>query len=144
MQLKQVIDTNIIVSAILKPHSQERLLFNLALSRRIDFYISPDVLEEYQEVLSRKKFKLTSSEVEGLIALIKNNTIRVKPSKGVTASRDASDNRFLECAEEAEADYLVTGNTKDFPAKWKQAKIVTAGELLDLILSVFVSWKRTE
>ena len=51
----------------------------------------------------------------------------------MTASRDADDNRFLECTEAAGADYLVTGNKKHFPAMYKNTRIVDAREFLDLI-----------
>jgi predicted nucleic acid-binding protein len=45
-------------------------------------------------------------------------------------SPDEPDNRFLECAEAAQADYLVTGNTRHFPKKWKQTSIVTPRQLI--------------
>ena len=138
MPLKLVIDTNILVSAVLKPNSQERLILNLALTDRIDFYISPVIREEYEAVLRRKKFKLAPAEV------IEEKSILISPSRKTAASSDDADNRFLECAEEAHADYLVTGNTKDFPPVWKRTKVVTSGELLDLILSIFISWKKDE
>lgn len=48
-------------------------------------------------------------------------------------SPDEPDNRFLECAEAADADYLVTGNKKHFPNQWKRTRIVNARELLDTL-----------
>jgi predicted nucleic acid-binding protein len=48
-------------------------------------------------------------------------------------SPDPDDNKFLECAQAAGADYLVTGNKRHFPKRWGKTKVVNARELLDLI-----------
>jgi predicted nucleic acid-binding protein len=44
-----------------------------------------------------------------------------------------ADDRFLECADVARADYLVTGNKRHFPKSWRQTLIVNARELLEWI-----------
>jgi predicted nucleic acid-binding protein len=66
--------------------------------------------------------------------LITSKTALVSPTTTVTAATDPDDNMFLECAEEAEANYLVTGNKKHFPAKWKQTKVVSGREMMTLML----------
>jgi len=43
---------------------------------------------------------------------------------------DDSDNRFLDCAEQSRADFLVTGNLKHFPATWKTTRIIGSRQLL--------------
>lgn len=48
-----------------------------------------------------------------------------------TLAPDPDDDIFLECAQEADASYLVTGNTGDFPAKWGETQIVTPRRFLD-------------
>ena len=48
------------------------------------------------------------------------------------ACSDPHDDIFLECAQAAEADYLITGNVRDFPAVWDSTRIVTAREFLDI------------
>jgi len=55
------------------------------------------------------------------------------PQKKITAAKDPDDNKFLECAAEAQADYLVTGNKKHFPKQWQQTRIVNTRELLQEI-----------
>ena len=131
---KLVLDTNVVLSATLKPDGLQRLILQLALSPFCELFISAPILEEYEEVLRRKRFKLPSDEVDKLIDLIKNSAVMVTPTKVITASRDADDNKFLECAEEANADYIVTGNKKHFPAKWKKTKVVNGREMMDLML----------
>lgn len=57
MPLKLVLDTNLIVSAYINPDGLERLVLNLALSDHVEFYFTPEVLAEYEEMLGRKKVR---------------------------------------------------------------------------------------
>jgi predicted nucleic acid-binding protein len=57
----------------------------------------------------------------------------VTPGDIVTESKDEPDNRFLECAEEADADYLVTGNKRHFPKSWKSTRIVNSREFIQVV-----------
>jgi len=56
----------------------------------------------------------------------------VAPRKKVRVSTDPDDDIFLECAEAAKAHYLVTGNIRHFPDRWKYTKTVTPRQFLDL------------
>jgi predicted nucleic acid-binding protein len=57
----------------------------------------------------------------------------VTPSRHLQVAQDTDDNLFLECADAARADYLVTGNQRHFPKFWKQTKVVTSREFLDIV-----------
>ena len=131
--IKVVLDTNIVVSANLKAAGLEALVLSLAMSRNVQMYVSPSVLAEYEKVLRRKKFNFASERIEALLQLIGQCGILLTELPTVTESRHEADNRFLECAEAAGAEFLITGNTKDFPAKWKNTRIVTARQLLERI-----------
>ena len=131
--IKVVLDTNIVVSANLKAAGLEALVLSLAMSRNVQMYVSPPVLAEYEKVLRRKKFNFASERIEALLQLIGQCGILLTELPTVTESRHEADNRFLECAEGAGAEFLITGNTKDFPAKWKNTRIVTARQLLEQI-----------
>jgi predicted nucleic acid-binding protein len=65
--------------------------------------------------------------------LITEEATLVKPDKSLRISKDEADNRFYECAEAAEAEYLVTGNVKHFPRDHKTTRIVTARQMLDIL-----------
>ena len=129
-----VLDTNVVVSSVLKPDGLQRLIFKVALSPFCEVFVSSPILTEYEEVLSRKRFKFQPDEVQAVIRLIKSKAVLVAPKSTVTAALDPDDNMFLECAEESEANYLVTGNKKHFPAKWKQTKVVSGREMMALML----------
>jgi uncharacterized protein len=131
--IKVVLDTNIIVSAHLKPDGLERSVLNLALAGRIHLYISTEIFAEYTQVLHRGKLKINHDSADESLQLIIAYAKIVKPAQTLYVSPDEADNRFLECAEEAQADYLVTGNKRHFPKHWKSTQVVNARVLLELI-----------
>jgi predicted nucleic acid-binding protein len=67
------------------------------------------------------------------LQLIKSRSRKVYPKNRIQATVDPDDNKFLECAETARADYLVTGNLRHFPRYWRQTKVVSSRELADII-----------
>jgi putative PIN family toxin of toxin-antitoxin system len=131
--IKVILDTNVIVSAHLKPNGLERSVLNLALAEQLQFYISTEILAEYAAVLHRSKFEIGPDAADESLKLIAKHAKMVRPTRALSVSPDEADNRFLECAEEAQTDYLVTGNKRHFPERWKTAQVVTARELLELI-----------
>ncbi len=56
----------------------------------------------------------------------------VAPSRRLDVMTDPDDNIFIECADFARADYLITGYQRHFPAFWKATKIITARDLINL------------
>jgi uncharacterized protein len=94
--------------------------------------VSQSILEEYREVLGRPELQIRKGLRQQLLQLIKNRSYTVVPAKRVEVASDPDDNIFLECADAAGADYLVTGNLKHFPRFWKKTKIVTPREFVSL------------
>lgn len=134
MTLRVVYDTNVIVSAALKPESLPASLVSLAMTRRVRLFVSPAILEEYEAVLKRPKFRLDSKRVEAFLRDLRKAATRVWPSRRVTEAPDEADNRFLECAVAAQADYLVTGNKKHFPLpEIEGTRIVSPAEFARLL-----------
>jgi putative PIN family toxin of toxin-antitoxin system len=130
---KVVIDTNVLISARLQPAGQPALIMNLAASRKIQMFISPEVWEEYEEVIYRPRFKLDPHVVKAVLEVIHNTSIMVEPKRKAHKASDKKDDRFLAAAAEAGAEYIITGNTKHFPAKYRKARIVTPSEFITII-----------
>ncbi|HEY2114156.1 MAG TPA: putative toxin-antitoxin system toxin component, PIN family [Candidatus Angelobacter sp.] len=128
-----VLDTNVIISAHLKEEGLERFVLDLALARKLQLFLSEEILGEYEGVLARAAFKLSPAKVAASLRLIEKVATMVYPEKRITAAKDPDDNKFLECAAESQADYLVTGNKKHFPKQWQQTRIVNTRELLQEI-----------
>jgi putative PIN family toxin of toxin-antitoxin system len=131
--LRLVIDTNVVVSAVLNPEGLQRTVFLLATTKPSRWYVSDPIMGEYSAVLARPELKIRKSLRLQTIQLIKNHTYPVTPSQLPQATSDPDDNIFLECADAARADYLVTGNQRHFPRFWKKTKIIHSREFLDII-----------
>lgn len=126
-----VLDTNVVVSAFLKPSGAEALVLLLGLSRTVQLLISEALLGEYQLVLSKPKFKLDPSRVAEGLENIRKTSQRVKPTSTLSVCPHEPDNRILECAEAARAHYVITGNKRHFPEIWREIKVVRAREFLE-------------
>jgi len=131
--LRLVIDTNVVVSAVLKPDGLQRTVFLLATTKPARWYVSGPIMEEYATVLARPELRIRKSLRLQFIQLIKNHTYSVTPSRLPQLASDPDDNIFLECADAARADYLVTGNRRHFPRFWKKTKIIDSREFLDIV-----------
>jgi uncharacterized protein len=132
LPLRLVIDANVLVSAALKPESLQRTTLLLATTKPARLYASRLILEEYADVLSRAELHIRKGLRLQLLQLIRNHSHIVAPSRRLDVASGPDDNIFLECADKAGADYLITGNQKHFPAFWKKTKIITSPEFINL------------
>ena len=101
--MRVVLDTNIIVSACLRPEGAPATIVELALLGTFTVYLSPNVLGEYREVLARPKFSRQIERITVLLEGIEEVAVVVMPDRRIEISPDEEDNRLLECAEAAEA-----------------------------------------
>ena len=136
--IKVVLDTNVLVSALISDDGLEAAVLDLALNKRLRLYLSVPILAEYANVLRYKRLALAPERVERTLTSLRTAGILVKPTQTVSASPDETDNRFLECAQAAQADFLVTGNRRHFPRRWQVTQVVNARELLAIISSSFL------
>lgn len=132
--IRVVIDTNILVSALLHPESLPGSVLLFALSGDVQLCISDAVFGEYEEVIRRPRLKLSPDVIVGTLTSIRKLGRWVTPSVRVEECTDVDDNAFLECAQASEADFLVTGNQRHFPDRWKKTKVIGARELIELLI----------
>lgn len=130
-----VLDTNVVVSALLKSQGLEDQVLRLALAGRFLLCTSPAVLAEYSRVLPLPKFKLRPEEIVTTLKQLAKAGSLFHPADTLRISGHESDNRFYECAEAARANFLITGNLKHFKKDYKGTRVVNARQLLDLMAS---------
>ena len=132
MKYFAVIDTNVLVSAFLSPKNDSATVqvIEKVLKREITILYSDEILNEYTDVLNRKKFNFSKSTVDYLIDAIKTFGILKNPSDAEIILPDIKDVPFYKIILEYEEGYLVTGNIKHFP---KSSRIITAREMINLI-----------
>ena len=129
-----VIDTNVLVSALLAKKSDSATV--QVIERMIKGEIIPvysnEIMNEYHEVLSRKKFKFSPELITFFLSAIEKFGILAEPSETGITLPDMKDLPFYEVVMEKRDDnaYLVTGNLKHFP---EREYIVTARQLLDIL-----------
>ena len=99
--IRVVIDTNVLVSALLTSGGLPEAVINLAISGEVQWFASESVLAEYEEVLKRPRLIIDSGKAAGAMARIRTIVSVVSPAVRVAAARDPDDNQFLECAEAA-------------------------------------------
>jgi len=132
--LKVVFDTNVYISAILTSGTPRKIL-NLEREGKFNLFISEPVLLEVERVL-RLKVKLDSFKISIILDSIRDISIFVSPSFTLSVvERDKSDDRILECALEAKADYIISGDSHLLSLKEYQGiKILSPAEFLKLFL----------
>mgnify|MGYP000888782549 CR=1 FL=1 len=133
MKYYAVIDTNVLVSAILKHNSVPGSIVELAFDGPIVPVLNDVIENEYRVVLSRPKFDLTEDIVEAIIHSFHLHGIYVDADQIDIELPDSKDRVFYEVVteERKEEAYLVTRNIKHFPEK---PFIVTPRQMLDIIL----------
>ncbi len=128
-----VIDTNVLISG-LTFKGKPREILDLAWQGEIEVYISLFILEELGTSL-KEDFGWSQSEITNVLRRIRAKTILVHPKATISVIKEKKDdNRILECAAEAEADYLISGDKKHlFPLKRYQGiKRVSPADFLML------------
>jgi putative PIN family toxin of toxin-antitoxin system len=132
--MRVVLDTNVLVSALISPFGNEAQALDAVQKGRIIPCLSPSILMEYAEVLARPKFGFARDEIDGLIGLLKSKGLLFEPASAAGASPDSGDDHFIACALEARAELIVTGNKRHFPAEaCGRAKVVSARELVEIL-----------
>lgn len=129
-----VIDTNVLVSALLSSHENAATfqVVSRLFSGDVIPVFSDVILAEYNEVLRRKKFHFSEDVVRTLLDTITSIGENITPSPSGEVLPDMKDLPFYEVVLEKEAynAYLITGNIKHFPDK---PNIVTAREFLTIL-----------
>ena len=135
MKYYAVIDTNVLVSALLKYQSVPGSVLEFAMEGTIIPLLNADIVAEYRAVMLRPKFGLTEDIVSAVIASLEEAGIYIDADPQEIDLPDPKDLVFYEVVMEkrklAEA-FLVTGNIKHFP---KEPFIVTPREIIDIILN---------
>ena len=128
-----VIDTNVLVSAMLKENSVPGLVLKHAFDGNVVPLLNDKILEEYQEVLLRKKFPFLEEDVNIVLENLQERGAFVNAGRLNIELPDVKDIVFYAVVMEKRKEdfaYLVTGNIKHFP---KEPFVVTPREMLEIL-----------
>lgn len=134
MKCYAVIDTNVLVSALISSHNDAATVqvVDKMFSEEIIPLYCAEIIDEYDNVLHRKKFKFSEEIISILLSAIEQNGVLVEPSASGEILPDMKDLPFYEVVLEKQGDdaYLITGNIKHFS---KRPFIVTPNQLLEIL-----------
>ncbi len=126
---KIIIDTNVLVSALIQRSYPNFIIYNYVLENLVDVCISDDLFKEYLDVLKRPKFDKYPDffhKAEFVLAQLESKASKYFPKEKFEIIGDKDDNRLLELASESKADYIITGNTNDFTmTEFRGTKVVS-------------------
>jgi putative PIN family toxin of toxin-antitoxin system len=109
-----VLDTNVLVSALLSPHGAPARILDLVLAGSVTVLFDDRIFAEYEEILARPKLQIPASESTYILDFLVSEGTLVSPSPLALELPDLDDLPFVEVASAADADALVTGNTRHF------------------------------
>jgi putative PIN family toxin of toxin-antitoxin system len=124
--IRAVLDTNILISALLSPLGNPAKIYRMFLTGDMDLVVSEGILEEYEDVLYRPRLKIRTADADIVLSAIRQYAETVQPITSDMAIPDEEDRVFYDTAKTAGV-YLVTGNTKHFP---QELFIVTPSEFV--------------
>lgn len=128
--MRIVLDTNIVVSAIFFG-GNPREIVELLMRQKIEVCASKEIIEEYKETVEYLKGKYAKKKLKVPIDNIISKCEIIDIKSKIEASRDSDDDKFINCAVDAKALYIVSGD-KDLLVlnRWKEIEIITAKEFL--------------
>lgn len=127
-----VLDTNVIISGILRPFSKAASILRLISDGTVQLAYDLRLLSEYRDVLSRPKFNVTEENVEAFLVQVEQEGFLVSVKPLEIHLPDPDDEPFLEVAIAGKVEAIVTGNKRHFPKEeYKGVKILSPTEFLE-------------
>lgn len=132
--MRVVVDTNVVISAILRDRRPEKVLLFIVGRPDFEWVASPEILAEYRKVLRRPKFGLSERLLSRWDERFRVAIAEWPVETSVSFPRDAKDAKFLACALAAGADFLVTGDQDFTEARLiGRTKIVSVAQFDELV-----------
>ncbi|HBJ97302.1 MAG TPA: putative toxin-antitoxin system toxin component, PIN family [Lentisphaeria bacterium] len=134
MMFYAVIDTNVLVSALLNINSNPGIVLCSVFNGQTTPLINTDILAEYREVLARKKFHFPKETVDIILKRLENSSLKTEeiPAEFPEVS-DPKDRCFFAvtmAARQTEEALLITGNIRHFP---QQPFVVTPAQFVEML-----------
>lgn len=129
--MRIILDTNVLVSALITPFGNAARILDMILIDELQILYDDRILSEYREVLLRPRFGFEKKDVDALLSFMEAEGFRITAAPLKEASIDDDDVPFVEVAISGETDALITGNKRHFEGRYaKQLKIMTPDEFL--------------
>lgn len=127
-----VLDTNVIVSGVLRPYSKAASILRLVAAGAITLVYDLRIFSEYRDVLNRPKFTFAKEDINAFLDQVEKEGVLVSVMPLKFSLPDPEDESFLEVAIAGKATAIVTGNKRHFPKKeYEGTRILSPAEFLE-------------
>jgi len=136
---KIVLDTNVLVSALINPHGKPAQIINYVFENKIRLFTSPSIMEELERVLSypklMKRHGLNSEELKEFISDLLSIMSLIEEEKIIEViMEDPSDDKYLSCAIDAKVDFIISGDIHLLNlGEYEGIRIVTPAQFLEIM-----------
>jgi len=136
---KIVLDTNVLVSALINPHGKPAQIINYVFENKIRLFTSPSIMEELERVLSypklMKRHGLDSEELKEFISDLLSIMSLIEEEKIIEViMEDPSDDKYLSCAIDAKVDFIISGDIHLLNlGEYEGIRIVTPAQFLEIM-----------
>lgn len=137
--MKAVIDTNVVISSFLSPKGIRAKIIKAWQDQQFELVISEDIMAEYEKALNypevSSRHKMNSDQVSRVINNLRSFATVIKPKKKLAVIKDdPEDDKFLECASEAGAEYIISADPHLLSLEYyKGIQILSPSEFLSVI-----------
>lgn len=137
--LKIVLDTNILVSALINPHGRPAQIIDYVFENKVRLFTSPPIVEELERVLSypklMKRHGLGREKLREFISDLLSIMLLIQDEENIEViTEDPSDNKYLSCALNAKADFIVSGDVHLLKlGGYGGIQIATAAQFLEIM-----------
>jgi len=137
MKPKVVLDTNIVVSAAICEDGNPAKVFEMLLLEEITNHTTEQIIDEIKKVMARPKItkRLSMVEVGFIVSNFERFSQKIKTKEVINEVKDdPDDNKFIECAVAASADYIITGDEHLLKIEeFRGIRIVSCTEFLEIV-----------
>ena len=138
--MRAVLDANIVVGFLLTKGHITSSIFEYWEHKTFTLLVSDEIVQEFSDVLDRliKKDLIRTADAKNLLRKINRNAKKIKIRSKLKVSLDKKDDRYIECAKDGKADYIVSRDKKHLLnlVKFRGTKIITPGEFLEILKNV--------
>ena len=135
--MRVVLDTNILISALIRPKSVARQIYEGARSGRITLVTCDAQLDEFRRVTRYPKIQqyVRPAEAGTILNVLRELAVCIEVNEKVDVSPDPADNFLFALAQASQADYLVMGDKADVLAigRYGKTQVVTARQLVEIL-----------
>lgn len=132
--MKIVVDTNVVISGIFFG-GNPRMIIEAVVSGRVDAYATAEILREYEEIVEHFVKKRQGKLDDSILSKLFMSLTVIQSESVIEICRDVDDNKFIECAVDAKALYIVSGDNDLLDVqKYDGIQIITAKDFCDRFL----------